>query len=165
MNAPPDATPMTSATMDELAGRCFACGPHNPEGLHLHFTIDSIAITAHADVQLTDTYAGAPGLIHGGIIATLLDEAGSKLNRPLGLLAMTRHLAVDYLRPAPVDTPLCLASRHIRREGRKLFHESTLTTREGLLLARADLLFIVIPDRLLPPHIRGHINPAEQDLP
>ena len=157
-------TPDPPSTIDELAGHCFGCGPRNPEGLHLHFHIDHATITAHADFSLTELHQGAPGFIHGGIIATLLDEAASKLNRPLGLLAMTRHLDVDYLRPAPLHTPLRIASRHLRREGRKLFHESTLTTPDGAVLATGKLLFIVIPDDLLPPHIRGHLKPTEEDL-
>lgn len=154
-----------TGSLDELAGHCFACGPRNPEGLHLFFHIDPATLTAYADVQLTERHQGPPGYIHGGIIATLLDEAASKLNRPLGLLAMTRHLDVDYLRPAPLNTPLRLSSRHLRREGRKLFHESTLAAADGTLLARATLLFIVIPDELLPAHLRGRLNPATEDLP
>ena len=151
-------------TIDELAGHCFGCGPRNPEGLHLEFHIDSAAVTAYADFQLTELHQGAPGYIHGGIIATLLDEAASKLNRPLGVLAMTRHLAVDYLHPAALHTTLRIASRHLRREGRKLFNESSLATLDGKVLATGQLLFIVIPDELLPDHIRGHLRPSQDDM-
>ncbi len=77
----------------------------------------------------------------------------SKLNRPLAVLAMTRHLEVDYLRPAPLHTPLTLTSRHLRREGengRKLFHTVDLQLPTGDLLARGKGLFIVIDPS--PPH-------------
>ncbi len=157
--------PGESSTIDELAGHCFGCGPRNPQGLHLAFTINAATLTAHADFQLTDLHQGAPGFIHGGIIATLLDEAASKLNRPLGVLAMTRHLDVDYLRPAPLQIQLRISSRHLRREGRKLFHESTLATPDGTVLATGKVLFIVIPDELLPPHIRGHFVPPKTTSP
>lgn len=150
--------------MDELAGHCFACGPRNPEGLHLDFTIDAEAVTTTANFELTEIHQGAPGFIHGGIIATLLDEAASKLNRSLGVLAMTRHMEVDYLRPAPIRAPLRVSGSHLRREGRKLFHESVLTAADGTVLARAKLLFIVIPDDLLPPHVRAHLSPGDDDL-
>ncbi len=79
----------------------------------------------------------------------------SKLNRPLDVLAMTRHLEVDYLRPAPLHTPLTLTARHLRREGaagRKLFHTVTLQLPDGDVLARGKGLFIVID-----PH---HLTPA-----
>ncbi len=157
--------PTEDTSLDELAGHCFGCGPRNPQGLHLHFTIDPVAITAQARFSLTELHQGPPGFVHGGIIATLLDEAASKLNRPLGLLAMTRSLDVDYLRPAPLHTSLLVTSRHLRREGRKLFHESTLLGPNDAILAQARLLFIVIPDELLPAHLRGRVNPANDDLP
>ena len=145
MSQNPDRS--TDRTIDERAGHCFGCGPANPQGLHLAFTLDTSdpsTPTATASVQLTSLHQGPPGYIHGGIIATLLDEAMSKLNRPLQLLAVTRHLEIDYLHPAPLDQPLTLISHHVRREGRKLFHQAELRNAEGKVLARGQGLFIVI---------------------
>lgn len=139
-------------TLDERASHCFGCGPANQQGLHLVFTID-IALpetpSATAHIQLTQFHQGPPGYIHGGIVATLLDESMSKLNRPLNVLAMTRHMEVDYLRPAPLHQPLILTSRHLRREGRKLFHQAELQHPDGTVLARGKGLFIVIDEKLL----------------
>lgn len=136
-------------TIDEQAGHCFGCGPANPEGLHLVFTLDPEAQTATALVNLTRNHEGPPGYIHGGIIATLMDEAMSKLNRPLGVLAMTRHMEVDYLRPSPLGRDLVLTGRHIRREGRKLFHEAELQTAGGSILAKARGVFIVLDEAMM----------------
>ena len=94
-------------------------------------------------------HEGPPGHIHGGIVATLLDEAMSKLNRPLNVLAMTRHMEVDYLRPAPLLQPLTLISRHLRREGRKLFHQAELQHPDGTVLACGKGLFVIIDEKLL----------------
>ena len=105
-------------TIDERANHCFGCGPANPQGLHLTFTTNTSNpenITATANVQLDRMHEGPPGHIHGGIVAALLDEAMSKLNRPLNVLAMTRHMEVDYLRPAPLYQPLVLVARHLNR--------------------------------------------------
>ena len=85
-----------------------------------------------------------PGYLHGGIIATLLDEAMSKLNRPLNATAMTRHMEVDYLRPAPIEQPLTLTAHHLRREGRKLFHTAELRDSKGAVLAQAKAVFLVL---------------------
>jgi uncharacterized protein (TIGR00369 family) len=131
-------------TVDEQAGHCFGCGPANPEGLHLVFTLEAAAQTATARVNLTRNHEGPPGHIHGGIIATLMDEAMSKLNRPLGVIAMTRRMEVDYLRPSPLRSDLVLTGRHIRREGRKLFHEAELTLPDGTVLAKSQGLFVVL---------------------
>ncbi len=150
-HAPADASPLLAQTIDERANWCFGCGPANPQSLHLHFEVTPDPITATAQVTLTRSHEGPPGHIHGGIVATLFDEAMSKLHRPLNLLAMTRNLNVDYLRPSPLGLPLTLRAAHTRREGRKLFHTATLTHPDGTLLARAQGLFIVIDPSLLNP--------------
>jgi acyl-coenzyme A thioesterase PaaI-like protein len=138
-------------TLDERASHCFGCGPANPQGLHLVFTTDTSTDTpiATAQLQLDRLHEGPPGYIHGGIVATLLDEAMSKLNRPLDVLAMTRHMEIDYLRPAPLFQPLVLVSRHLSREGRKLFHQAELQHPDGTVLARAKGIFIAIDEKLL----------------
>lgn len=147
----------SAPTLDEQAGHCFACGPANPQGLHLHFDRSPNPETGHptviATVHLTRLHEGPPGHIHGGILATLFDEAMSKLNRPLDTLAMTRHMEVDYLRPAPLHQNLTLTATHERREGRKLFHVAQLHNAEGTLLAQAKGLFIAIHPSLIPTHL------------
>jgi acyl-coenzyme A thioesterase PaaI-like protein len=154
----PDATRHTPASMDsnpaidQRASHCFGCGPSNPQGLHLVFTTDTSnpeIPVATAQVQLDRLHEGPPGHIHGGIVATLLDEAMSKLNRPLNVLAMTRHMEVDYLHPVPLYQPLVLTSRHLNREGRKLFHQAEIQRSDGTVLARAKGLFIVVDPKLL----------------
>ena len=142
----------STPTIDERASHCFGCGPANPQGLHLTFTTDTSDAAkpiATAQFQLDRIHEGPPGHIHGGIVATLLDEAMSKLNRPLNVLAMTRHIEVDYLRPVPLYKPLVLSSRHLSREGRKLFHLAEIQSPTGEVLARAKGLFIVVDERLL----------------
>ena len=144
-------------TIDERANLCFGCGPSNPYGLHLVFTTNTSdpdttapeAVTVTAPVQLDSFYEGPPGHIHGGIVATLLDEAMSKLNRPFNVLAMTRHMEIDYLKPAPLRQPLTLIGRHHRRDGRKLFHHAELQDQSGEVLARAKGLFIVLDPALI----------------
>ena len=146
LHAPESASPALARTIDERANWCFGCGPENPQGLHLHFAIgsDHRGVTATSTVTLTRLHEGPPGYIHGGVVAVLMDEAMSKINRPLNLLAMTRHIEVDYLRPSPLRVPLTLVSFTLRREGRKLFHQAELTHPDGTLLARGKGVFVVI---------------------
>jgi uncharacterized protein (TIGR00369 family) len=127
---------------------CFGCGKENPIGLHLHFDVQSSAsgeVTTTADVEMAGEFQGPPGLTHGGIIATLLDESMAKLNAALGLLAMTRRMEIDYLKPVPIRTRLTVRARHVKREGRKLFHYAEIADADGIVLARATALFIVVP--------------------
>jgi acyl-coenzyme A thioesterase PaaI-like protein len=155
---PPDATrhsPISmdgTPTIDERANHCFGCGPENPQGLHLAFTTntdDPVHPVATTHFQLDRLHEGPPGYVHGGIVATLLDEAMSKLNRPLDVLAVTRHMEVDYLKPVPLFRPLVLTSRHLRREGRKLFHQAEILSPEGIVLARGNAVFIEIDKAIL----------------
>jgi acyl-coenzyme A thioesterase PaaI-like protein len=133
---------------------CFGCGPDNPYGLHLQFTLDAAAQTATARVHLDRAFEGPPGHIHGGIIATLLDEAMSKVNRLFGVLAMTRRMEIDYLRPAPLHQELLLVGHHLRREGRKLFHRAELLTipqnnQPPVQLSHATGLFVAVDPALI----------------
>ncbi len=153
---PAGLAPEHARTIDERTSFCFGCGPDNPQGLHLAFTVHAPEpglITASALVNLGRYHEGPPGYIHGGILATLLDEAMSKLNRPLNVLAMTRHLETDYLRPAPLHTPLTLTARHLRREGRKLFHTAELAAADGTVLTRGKGLFVIIDAALISAHL------------
>jgi uncharacterized protein (TIGR00369 family) len=104
---------------------CFGCGLDNPTGLRLKFFIDADKnVVCH--FRLARRFAGPPGHAHGGIIATLLDEAMSKSNRARGILAMTRHLEVQYLRPVPLGQPLTLTARHLDTHGRRNHTEAQL---------------------------------------
>ncbi len=153
---PLDFAPEHARTIDERTGFCFGCGPDNPQGLHLIFTVhapDPSQISATSTVNFGRNHEGPPGYIHGGILATLLDEAMSKLNRPLNVLAMTRHLEIDYLRPAPLHTPLTLNAQHLRRESRKLFHTAELVAPDGTVLTRGKGLFVILDPALIAAHL------------
>jgi uncharacterized protein (TIGR00369 family) len=150
-HAPVGVDVETAKTIDERANHCFGCGAENPQGLRLEFVVreDDGVITATSLLTMTRMHEGPPGYIHGGIIATLLDEAMSKLNRPLNVLAMTRSLTVDYLRPAPLYVPLKLVGTHLRRDGRKVVHSAELRTEDGTVLARGEGFFLVIDPGML----------------
>lgn len=153
---PADAARHTPASMDssleERANHCFGCGPANPQGLHLVFSTDDTIPTSpvtRAQFQLDRLHEGPPGYVHGGIVATLLDEAMSKLNRALDVLAVTRRLEVDYLRPVPLHQQLTLIGRHSHREGRKLFHHAEILASDATVLAKARGVFIQLDKALL----------------
>lgn len=122
---------------------CFGCGQQNRTGLRLRFhTDDSGQIVCL--LRLAKRFQGPPGHVHGGIIATLLDEAMSKANRALDVIAMTGHIEVDYLRPVPVGVRLQLTGRHMKADGRKHYCEAELANASGEVLARGKALFIAI---------------------
>lgn len=126
--------------------RCFGCGRANPAGLQLEFLLAE----DHSVVclpQIPDTFEGHPGYLHGGIIATLLDETMSKAARARGFVAMTRHMEVDYLRPVPSLKPLRLEGRVTHNEGRKHWAEAKILGADGTMLAHGKGLFIEVRPR------------------
>lgn len=56
------------------ANSCFVCGPDNPIGLHLHFRLDDDGRRV-ADFSPTKDHVGYPGVVHGGIIYSALDDS------------------------------------------------------------------------------------------
>ena len=135
-------TPLAHAAQN----RCFGCGQANPTGLHLEFLLaeDSSVVCL---ALVPDTFEGPQGYLHGGIIATLLDETMSKSVRARGFTAMTRHMEVDYLRPVPSSTPIRLEGHVTRNEGRKHWTEARILDAERTVLAIGKGLFIEVRPR------------------
>jgi uncharacterized protein (TIGR00369 family) len=135
-------TPLAHAAQN----RCFGCGQANPTGLHLEFLLaeDSSVVCL---ALVPDTFEGPQGYLHGGIIATLLDETMSKAVRARGFTAMTRHMEVDYLRPVPSSTPIRLEGHVTRNEGRKHWTEARILDAERTVLAIGKGLFIEVRPR------------------
>jgi uncharacterized protein (TIGR00369 family) len=93
---------------------------------------------------MPDTLEGPPGHVHGGIIATLLDETMSKAVRMHGVVAVTRHLEVDYLRPIPSTTKIRVEAKRTHSDGRKQFVQGQILNADGQVLARGKGLFIEV---------------------
>ena len=140
MSTPPQPnTPLFHGAQNH----CFGCGTNNPVGLQLQFSVTpNHSVVCHAVVS--DNYEGPPGYLHGGIIATLLDEAMSKANRAQGVTAMTRQMQVEYLRPVPSGAAIEIEGHVTRSEGRKHWTEAQIRNAEGKILAQATGLFIAI---------------------
>jgi len=123
--------------------RCFGCGPANQNGMHLEFLRAEDGSLVSFSV-IPNTFEGPPGYLHGGIIATLLDEAMSKAVRAQGSTSMTRKLEIDYLRPVPSGSPIRIEGRVVRHEPRKNWAEARILNEGGIVLAEAKGLFIEV---------------------
>lgn len=151
MPHPPRDEPTLTPLAHGALNHCFGCGLDNPSGLRLKFFVAADGtIVCHP--RLARRFAGPPRHAHGGIIATLLDEAMSKANRARGVVAMTRQLDVQYLRPVPLGTPLTLTARHLEAHGRRHHCEAQLTDASGQLLATATAVFVAVDP--------GHLSKA-----
>ncbi len=130
----------------QASNRCFGCGPANPSGMHLEFMLaDDKSVVCLA--QVSDQFEGHPGYVHGGAIATLLDEAMSKSVRARNALAMTRELKVEYLCPVPSCTPIRIEGRIVKHEGRKYWAEAAILDEHRTRLAHGTGVFIEIKSK------------------
>ncbi len=121
---------------------CLGCGPNNPHGHHLQVVRDGEGLLAHHVFDARHT--GAPGIAHGGAVATVIDDLFGFLLYLVGEPAVTRHLGVDYLGPVLLGTRYEFRAGLDRREGRKLFVSAEGTDEAGNVVAKAEALFIVV---------------------
>ena len=112
--------------------------------MRLKFTVAKSGKEFVCRFRLGKRYTGPPGHCHGGIIATILDDAMSKLNRLYEASAATSRMAVEYLRPVPLQAPLEVWSRNVSRRGRRLTHAAEIRNAEGTVLARSRGVFVII---------------------
>ena len=123
---------------------CFGCGDENPDGMHLHFDLDEKRNCFVCHFTLGKRYTGPPGHAHGGIIATILDEAMGKVNKIRNVVAVTKEMTVTYLKPVPLNQPLRVESREEKVDGREHINVAQILNEKGEVLARSRGLFLAI---------------------
>jgi acyl-coenzyme A thioesterase PaaI-like protein len=130
-----------------MQNACFGCGDDNDAGLHLKFFVDD-EDRVLCRLRLAAQFQGPPGHAHGGIIATLLDEAMSKANRRRNIVAMTRHMSIDYRRPVPLESDLVIEGWSEKdaasASGRKHQCSAEIRDASGAVLASATGIFVEV---------------------
>jgi uncharacterized protein (TIGR00369 family) len=123
---------------------CFGCGGANPHGMKLGFERDEERRRIIGRFRLGKEFQGGSGYLHGGIIATVLDEAMGKVNRFSDVVAVTAELNVEYLRPIRVDEEIVVEAFQVERNGREFRHEGEIRSAAGKLLARGKGRFVAV---------------------
>lgn len=125
--------------------RCFGCGDANPVGLHLDgFRQEGGTIVAPFVPRAE--YAGFAGTLHGGIVATALDEiSGWSAIYTHHVLVFTATLTIRYRKPADADASFTMKGTVLERRGRRLKIAGELL-HEGAIVAESEGLFIVAED-------------------
>lgn len=121
---------------------CLGCGGDNPHGHRLVARVQDGALCAEHTFDAR--HAGAPGMAHGGAIATVVDDLLGYVGYLIGEPAVTRSLTLEYLRPVLLGTR-CLISAHLdRRDGRKLFLSAEGADGAGDRLFTAQAVFLTV---------------------
>lgn len=121
---------------------CLGCGPDSPQGYHLQVRRDGDDVLAEYVFQ--DRHSGAPGIAHGGAVATVVDDVLGYLLYVVRAPGVTRRLEVDYLEPVLTGVPYTVRGRLDHRDGRKVWVSCACTGPEGRVAFRAVGLFIVV---------------------
>lgn len=136
---------------------CFACGPDNADGMHLNFHLDEARRRSYCKFRLPKKYQGPPGHAHGGIIATILDEAMGKVNKLRSVIALTKQMDVEYLKPVPLEAPLIVEGHEKNVRGRKHVNVAEIRDGKNQVLARGRGVFIAIdPLKMFAKHISAN---------
>lgn len=121
---------------------CIICGKHNEHGLKVQFILDNEQQTAHTNIKIGKIFNGYTGIVHGGIICALLDEAGFYACRTLDVITVTMSLNTRFKSPVPIDTELYLEGKVVQRRSRSVVAESKIML-NGKILASATGEFFI----------------------
>lgn len=134
--------PPESRTVTPHHDHCLGCGPANPAGMGLQFQITGERV--RSPLRLDRRHEGAPGFVHGGAVATALDDTIGTLLIVLRRPAVTARLQVDYRRPVFIGTDYVVEAWIDRIDGRKLHLAGAITDTGGDLVAEATALFVEV---------------------
>jgi len=115
---------------------CYVCGRKNPIGLAVNFEIDREARSIRALFTPSPSHQGYEGIVHGGILSALLDEAMAKLAFSLGLPAMTAEMTVKFKAPVAPGDELNVSGR-LMHETRRLIQAEAKIERGPVIVAEA----------------------------
>lgn len=130
--------------MREVAkySRCFACGDQNEYGLQVKFFADDTGAIAHCTAR--ERFQGYEGILHGGIVATLLDEIMIKAVYARQVVAVTAEMTVRFKKPVRTGDELELTAKILVDKGRMLTAEGECRRGDGELLASATGKYLII---------------------
>lgn len=121
-----------------ISDLCFGCGENNPCGLKLKFKQDGK--TARAEFTPTKLHQGWSGIIHGGVIATILDEAMGYAAFYEGIKCVTGSMQTKFKRPLLVDEPIIVTASVTRNARRYVETEAKVTLTNGTLVAECTAM-------------------------
>ena len=121
---------------------CLGCGADNPHGHGLRVIRQGDGVQAQHTFD--NRHVGAPGIVHGGAVATVIDDLYGFLLYLEGGPAVTRQLVVDYQAPVMIGTTYRLDAHVTRRDGRKLFVAATATELQGRPVVSSTAVFVKV---------------------
>jgi acyl-coenzyme A thioesterase PaaI-like protein len=122
---------------------CFGCSTTNAAslGIELASTPDG----AEGRVHFGPGCEGAPGLVHGGLLATFADEVMGFVQHGDGDVRLTAEMTIRYRQPTPLDTDLVCRATAGAVTGRRFTVHSVITADDDdTVLADADAAYVLV---------------------
>nr|WP_035801144.1 PaaI family thioesterase [Kitasatospora mediocidica] len=158
--------PAPGTVLSSHYSHCFGCGPQQSGGLQLEARAgEGVEVTSEFLVR--PAHQGGPGLAHGGLLVTAMDETLGTLNWMLHTASVTGRLESDFVRPVPVDSLLHIHAWATGVHGRKIYcaAEGRIGGPDGPVAIRAQALFIEVKLEHFTTHGRPEDIKAALDDP
>lgn len=127
---------------DQRNNLCFACSPSNPIGFHLEFKFkDNIC---RAFFTAGENHQGWNGLMHGGLISTLLDEAMGQLLWRQKKIAVTAEINIRFSLPVPIGEKLLVEAWETDSNRRLYKLSAAITLSDGKQAVTAEGKFLPV---------------------
>ena len=145
--------PQISIDTEKGLDMCFACGKNNPIGLKLKF--ERHGNTTRTEFTPTKLYQGWAGIVHGGIIHCLLDEAMSYAAIFEGVNCLTAKTESRLRRPALIGEPLIITSSATKIRKRLIEVKAHISLKDGTIVAEGTATMFVIN--------KTRVNPSNKE--
>lgn len=122
---------------------CFACGPHNEHGLRLKFFHDEETDEVFTTVFTEEHFSGWPGVVHGGVQCTLVDEVSFwAMFNETRKIALTAKIDMVYMKKVPSCRTLDVRAKIREIRGRRVEVDSVIRDEDGTELASAAVTYV-----------------------
>ncbi|MBA7707268.1 hypothetical protein ES703_116137 [subsurface metagenome] len=137
--------PQVSIDTEKESNMCFACGQKNPIGLKLNFDWDGKA--ARAEFTPNKFHQGWSGLVHGGIISCLLDEAMSYAALFEGVNSLTAKMQTRFRHPVRIDKPLIITASLTKKTRKLVEAKAEISLKDSTLVADSTATLFILNQR------------------
>jgi acyl-CoA thioesterase FadM len=118
-------------------GQCFGCSKVSSYSLKLRFYLSENG--CYTKCSIPDYLCGIDGIVHGGMIALLLDEVSQwTMIARLGKIGLTREISVRYLKPVPTNTEIVVEAKIETQDEKETVLCSTIHSKDNELLAEGE---------------------------
>lgn len=129
-----------------ISDLCFGCGKNNPCGLKLNCEWDGKKV--RAKFTPTELHQGWEGIIHGGILTTILDEAMGYATYYEGKMGVTGIMQIRFKHPASISQPLIVTASMTKNARRLTETEAKVALKDGTIIAESTAMqYVASPKR------------------